>query len=269
MRRAIEQGQSAGVGVNTNSRERQKRLFAVGSTAIVVATVMGLISGTRPPALPEAPSREESGPVRYEDQNIAPSYAELREGRRGKNAEMYVQAFESLRRAGPDIMDPVEQSAEDRQRALAERAARRAYAGAPPVVPHAVQERAPGACLTCHGEGARIGEQRAPAMSHELYAACVQCHAVERREPPPALQEPSVAVGSEFQGMREAGRGEVAWEGAPPVIPHSTLMRENCDSCHGRLGTHGIRTPHPYQQSCQQCHAATNVFNRGGPPTLD
>lgn len=253
--------------MDVQSRERQKRLFAMGATAILVATVMGLISGTRPPRHFDQPHPERNAQQRSA-KNAAPSYAELREGRRGSNREMYASAFERLREAGPGLMDRVEQTEGDRQQALEERAARRAYAGAPPVVPHAVQERAPGACLTCHAEGAVVGDQRAPAMSHDPYVMCVQCHAIRRQEVLGPPRDASVALDSEFVGAKEPERGEVVWEGAPPSIPHPTLMRENCSSCHGRQGLHGIRTPHPYQQSCRQCHAAASDFDPSGPPPL-
>jgi nitrate reductase (cytochrome), electron transfer subunit len=46
-----------------------------------------------------------------------------------------------------------------------------------------------------------------------------------------------------------------AFDGAPPTIPHSTLMRTDCLSCHGPQGLYGLRTPHPERQSCLQCHA--------------
>jgi cytochrome c-type protein NapB len=46
------------------------------------------------------------------------------------------------------------------------------------------------------------------------------------------------------------------------VIPHPTHMRENCESCHGVAGPHGLRTPHAERQSCTQCHAPDAKLDR-------
>jgi hypothetical protein len=49
------------------------------------------------------------------------------------------------------------------------------------------------------------------------------------------------------------------YDGAPPTIPHPTLMRGECASCHGVFGADGIKTTHPWRQSCTQCHAMNAV----------
>ena len=42
---------------------------------------------------------------------------------------------------------------------------------------------------------------------------------------------------------------------APPVMPHSAFMRENCLACHsGPAAREEIRTPHPERPRCGQCH---------------
>lgn len=244
--------------------DRQKRLWFIGGTALITAAVVGLFTGTRPPSLPELGTVGEG----KDSAQRALSYPELREQRRGPNADMYENAFAWLRGQGPASTDPVEQSPEDRQEALAQRRARRAYAGAPPVVPHPVQEREPGACLACHDEGARIAGLRAPPMSHEKLTMCVQCHATERREAPLEDSLGNMPFVNTFQGVAEAGPGQTAWAGAPPTIPHATFMRENCESCHGPQGAHGLRTPHPNQLSCRQCHAPASSFDQNAPPSL-
>lgn len=244
--------------------DRQKRLFWMGGTALLTAALVGLVTGTRPPAVKERGDLTAA----EEAEQRALSYSELRLQRRGPNAHMYDDAFAWLRSRGPSLLGPVEQSEEDRQKALEERRARRAYAGAPPVIPHPVQERHPGACLACHDGGARIGELRAPAMSHEKLTMCVQCHATVRQEAPLHESWGRMGLASTFEGVAEAGPGGRAWEGAPPTIPHPTFMRENCSSCHGPHGAHGLRTPHPDQTNCRQCHAPASSFDQNAPPPL-
>lgn len=69
---------------------------------------------------------------------------------------------------------------------------RRAYAGAPPVIPHAIQQRHAPACLACHERGVTLPSGLVAArMTHEPMASCVQCHAVSvspmpHAEPPDA-----------------------------------------------------------------------------------
>jgi cytochrome c-type protein NapB len=67
-----------------------------------------------------------------------------------------------------------------------------------------------------------------------------------------ALREP--LAGNSFVGLNPPLKGTRAWPLAPPTIPHSTLMRSDCLSCHGPQGLYGLRTPHPERQSCVQCH---------------
>jgi len=141
-----------------------------------------------------------------------------------------------------------------RDAANAQRAQRRAYSGAPPVVPHAIDQTNAASCLVCHGEGMKVGQVIAPKMSHESYANCTQCHVESSNRSLPPTTGPRAAA-SLFQGLESPGPGERAWPGAPPVMPHTTWMRENCNSCHGTLAGQGLRTSHPWRINCVQCHA--------------
>lgn len=239
-----------------------KRRFYVASTIILSIVAAGLIFGTRPPTQEKRALFEE--PTR--DVETALSYKELRLGRRGPSADMYQSAFSWLRSQGPALTDPVEQSEEERSLALERRRERRAYAGAPPVIPHPIQEREADACLACHKSGSLVAGLRAPMMSHQAYSMCVQCHAPTRDESGPALG--SVGEENTFVGISEPGPGARAWEGAPPTIPHPTFMREECNSCHGPLGAQGLRTPHPVRTSCTQCHATSASFDQAAAPLL-
>ncbi len=60
---------------------------------------------------------------------------------------------------------------------LGPRSSRRAYVGAPPVVPHAAAPRGAAGCRACHDTGMAFpGGAQAPRMSHEPLTVCTQCH---------------------------------------------------------------------------------------------
>lgn len=247
------------------SKPEDKRFFYVGSAIVLSFAAAGLITGTRPPTRDGHASGATAAPAGVDP---ARSYTELRKGRRGPASGMYENAFAWLRSLGPGPPDPVFVTEEQRAEALERRRERRAYAGAPPVIPHPIQEREAAACLACHEKGSLIAGLRAPMMSHKKYLMCVQCHAPQREGSTNDLRLANVGEENTFAGVQEAGPGETAWEGAPPTIPHPTFMREQCNSCHGPLGAQGLRTPHPIRASCTQCHAPAAIFDQGGPPAL-
>ena len=137
-------------------------------------------------------------------------------------------------------------------RAIEVRAAGRAYDGAPPVIPHTLV----GACVTCHDDdGSEIaGIGMAPASPHGSVAAtgsfrrCRQCHV-------PA-ETSAVMVNSVFSGLPQGPwKGGRATPGAPPTIPHTLQLRENCLACHGGAASRvEIKTSHPERPRCRQCH---------------
>jgi cytochrome c-type protein NapB len=141
---------------------------------------------------------------------------------------------------------------EDKLASAKMRAARRAYNGAPPVVPHPVQSTNDAACYACHSQGMKLEGVRASVMSHRYLANCTQCHAPP---PPAALQAFATPVDSKFVGLPAPERGQRAYSGAPPVIPHTQWMRENCNACHGQQGWSGMKSTHPWRTNCTQCHA--------------
>lgn len=130
------------------------------------------------------------------------------------------------------------------------RSTRRAFNGAPPVIPHEIMQRETEDCLGCHEDGGDLDGDLVPKISHRHLVNCLQCHApvAETVLGPPAAMENS------FEGLPEPLGGDRAWQGAPPTIPHTTRMRSDCLSCHGEFGRKGIQTPHPERKSCLQCH---------------
>lgn len=137
--------------------------------------------------------------------------------------------------------------------AAIDRAARRLFDGAPPVIPH-VDFGAD--CLSCHRSGMAVPEVGyAPPVPHEnveapgLMSRCRQCH-VQR------VTDDEFRPNG-FTGLAQDLRpGERLYDGAPPVIPHRTLLRENCLACHdGPAAREEIRCSHPERVRCVQCHA--------------
>jgi cytochrome c-type protein NapB len=189
-------------------------------------------------------------------------YWALRDRRAGPSRTV-TSDLAALRTGLPSPADPVIPVPGDRARAVAARAERRAFDGAPPWVPHPVDEQSSAACLACHGAGMQVAKRTAPVMSHEPRSQCLQCH-VPTVARWPGAEEP--AVPTTFAGLPSAGPGPRAWAGAPPIVPHGTFMREDCASCHGVAGLPGLRTTHPARKNCTQCHVpaeSPQPFARG------
>jgi cytochrome c-type protein NapB len=133
------------------------------------------------------------------------------------------------------------------------RAGRRAYDGAPPVIPH---QPLGGACTTCHTGTARAvpGIGTAPPNPHLQTAGlsessnCRQCHVFQRTM--------ETLVASDFQPLpQHLRKGDRLDAYAPPVIPHGVFMREDCAACHGGVAARPeIRCTHPERLNCVQCH---------------
>lgn len=142
--------------------------------------------------------------------------------------------------------------------ALAMREQNRAYNGAPPTVPHPIDQMSAQACVVCHANGTKTKTLRIPRMSHQFLINCTQCHV----ENTPRHMPASLFRENSFVGLPAPTGGPRAYEGAPPQIPHSTWMRVECMSCHGFTGLQGIRTTHPWRQNCQQCHAPSSQLDQ-------
>lgn len=145
------------------------------------------------------------------------------------------------------------------------RATRRLFDGAPPVIPHPPLGSV---CISCHHrEGVAVeGLGFSPPSPHEQTAGmsalsrCVQCHVFQQVEAP--------WVGNTFVGLAQDLRsGSRLSPGAPPVMPHGKLMRENCQACHaGEAAREEIRTSHPERLRCAQCHVEQVVTGAGAFP---
>jgi nitrate reductase (cytochrome), electron transfer subunit len=242
-------------------RGRALHVFVAVVTAVAA---IGLMVGTssrahRGPVASSLPAAEISPPPA--DVMAARAYTEIARDplRRG-----YPGAAELEGRAiGPlGLEGPVTPQDAARARAREERDARRAFEGAPPVIPHPSAQLGPLACMACHDKGLRVGLYTAPPMSHEFREACTQCHVSSGGAVPFAEHAPDeLPLDSQFVGLR----GAEVWvgpPGAPSMIPHTTHMRERCESCHGAAGREGLRTSHVWRASCTQCHAAAAAYQQ-------
>ncbi|TAH36421.1 MAG: hypothetical protein EYC70_11525 [Planctomycetota bacterium] len=137
--------------------------------------------------------------------------------------------------------------------AAAQRAERRLFDGAPPVIPH---QSFGVACISCHNErGLEVaGVGFAPPSPHadtrgmSAISRCTQCHVFRATE--------ALFGANDFDGLRQdLRRGARLYGGAPPVIPHQVFMRENCRACHsGPAAREEVRCSHPERARCVQCH---------------
>lgn len=187
----------------------------------------------------------------------AQSYADMRITKASPN-ENWRSDFEQIPRADTSSIKEIKPDADARARALAARADRRAFDGAPPVIPHSVDSGSSANCISCHAESVRLGNATAKLMPHAYMASCLQCHAPANG----SLFDPMPVAPNSFVGRPAPGPGSRAWNGAPPIIPHTTQLRTNCLSCHGPTGQAGLRTPHPAQTSCLQCHSPSAALDQ-------
>jgi len=172
-----------------------------------------------------------------------------------------------------DPSNPAHRSAHPRS--LATYNALRAYAGAPPRIPHGLPptEFQTGGCKTCHEKGGfslRFGAY-VPLTPHPEMGACLQCHvgdaklmaiALPRMEPSDRCRQCHAPGATRWRdstlnwtGLAEPPLMRSVRGRTPPPIPHPLQMRENCLACHASpQGVAGIPTPHPEWANCRQCH---------------
>jgi len=174
--------------------------------------------------------------------------------RAGLTSRLVVAVAAVIVACAPDAVPVPEVEGAAKSTALV-RAGRRAYDGAPPTIPHDAFGMS---CDACHDrDGTPVtGVGYAPASPHDgtpmagATTRCRQCHVFAASD--------ELFVESEFVGLPQDLRpGSRATPGAPPTIPHRTLMRENCLACHDGPGAReAIRTSHPERWRCRQCHVA-------------
>lgn len=130
----------------------------------------------------------------------------------------------------------------------------RQYPGAPPRIPHEVDQSFRSGepdCLSCHEKGGYSPEYDAftPVTPHPENSLCYQCHT-------PLPDEDKRFVESHWKSIEPPRLGQSSLGGSPPPVPHSLQLRENCIACHtGPAAVAEIRVSHAARGDCRQCHA--------------
>lgn len=244
--------------MTTNGKSRATPLFAF---IVVSVAVTGYFTGlqapmnvTTPSSAPRADGQSESTSPPIAGVVPAPYYKEMANVTLARRQREQLASLKS-------VIDPLAEfkiNPQDKLAALEQREQNRAFNGAPPTIPHPVDQRSDAACVACHSAGAMTKTLRIPRMSHAFLANCTQCH-VENN---PRHMRATLFRENEFAGLKAPTAGPRAFAGAPPQIPHSTWMRTDCMSCHGYEGRHGIRTTHPWRNNCLQCHAPSATMDQ-------
>lgn len=232
----------------------------VGAAALAALAAVGFLTGVRGSArdVGAALATRPSPPTAPRARN----YSDMRSGSWGPNSALYPALFTQLSPAAPSASTPLPpQTDADKLAALERRARRRAYDGAPPTIPHRIDQIEAPSCLGCHESGAVVAGITAPKMSHARHDNCAQCHVVAA-DPRPTASTPPPITSNSFLGLPSPSAGSRAWPGAPPTTPHAISMRGECNSCHGPLGAQGMKTTHPWRQNCLQCHALSAALDQ-------
>ena len=128
----------------------------VAVAAIGIATGMSNSSyQAKRPAVRERPPAGDVPPAR--------SHTELQENpwTTPDAASAWQKSVAIAAAASAPISAPAETAGTSIEKTLIERAARRAYDGAPPVVPHPIRASGAAECLACHAKGFALGNRRA------------------------------------------------------------------------------------------------------------
>jgi nitrate reductase (cytochrome), electron transfer subunit len=242
-----------------------RRLTTIGLSMVIALAVVGFFVGIDD-GVPQPDGFYESPIIAHEyaaapDAKLIPafSYAEIAQISVGPTKARRATP-QALPKADHDLYTTITPSQADKESSRQLRASRRAYNGAPPVIPHPVANTTDAACYACHSSGVELRGLKASVMSHGFLANCLQCHAPMAPTP---FRHVDATVETTFVGLPAPKAGTRAYPGAPPTIPHSSWMRENCNACHG--GPHGwagMETTHPWRTNCTQCHAPSAALDQ-------
>lgn len=249
------------------------RLSTVFLSVVIALAVMGYFVGLsdgvpKPDGLRDSPLYTlESGPTAADDAKLiqAVSYADV--PRTPMGPTMTWRSRGAAIPASPyDLYTKIEPSEAEKEASGKLRASRRAFNGAPPVVPHPIENTNDAACYACHSSGMKMAGLKASVMSHPFLANCTQCHAPMAPKP---FRNVDASVETTFVGLPAPKQGERAFPGAPPTIPHSQWMRQNCSACHGGPnGWAGLESTHPWRTNCTQCHAPSALLDQAVPAAI-
>lgn len=244
------------------TRDRKSKATALFAFVVTSVAVVGYFTGLRAPVKVTERNSQRSDNHTTTVAPITPEVGVVLATYYSDMAAMTVARWPRTQLTGlRSVVEPLAEiriDPRDKLAALRQREQNRAYNGAPPTIPHAIDQQSDASCVACHKEGALTKSLRIPRMSHAFLANCTQCHV----EGNPRHMPATVFRENEFAGLPAPIAGPRAFTGAPPQIPHSTWMRSDCMSCHGYEGRLGIRTTHPWRTSCQQCHTPSATMEQ-------
>jgi cytochrome c-type protein NapB len=223
-------------------------------------SIVGFFTGTAPPAeRATSPTVQTEAPPHTPEPGQAEEASSYLDRRRPTDLQ-WSRLSDVLARIGKTDSPVL-----DKAQALEQRRSRRAYSGAPPRIPHGIDQGEDGACLACHREGMQIGSETASTIPHAELRLCTQCHVPTQDLIPggDALEPGLHGRVNTFEGLEEPENGPQSQGVDSPPVPHTSWMRENCSSCHGPLGSKPLQTLHPERKSCTQCHALSDVMEQG------
>lgn len=249
---------------------QHRKTLAVIFLAVCMLAISGFFMGMRQTErqvtrnqLPIAGKHEVAPLVQPEKIPTAPKYPNIAEAEWLANRDWKFTLADLPRAVAPPAGQAPAAPAET-VAAIARRKSLRAYDGAPPVIPHAIDTLKASACTSCHGEGANlvIGGKRPAEISHPWITNCTSCHVpADGLRQITAPVETRLVIENSFLGKTSAGHGLRAYSTAPPTMPHAVWMRQNCMACHGPGREQAIRTSHPERRNCLQCHAPNASFD--------
>lgn len=230
----------------------------------VIGFMVGILDGVPKPDGSDAISIAESHAHTLSQSNdkivAALAYADVPDQAMGPTVGFQAKLASLPKQADYDLFKKIVPSESDKEASAKTRASRRAFNGAPPIIPHATENTNDAACYACHSSGIRMAGMKASVMSHAFLANCTQCHAPTSPTP---FQDVDASVQNSFVGLPAPEAGKRAYTGAPPTIPHSQWMRKNCNACHGGPnGWAGMESTHPWRTNCTQCHAPSAILDQ-------
>ncbi len=237
-----------------------------------------------PPQTSSAAEDAEEAASEPSDAPAAVTYSEMRLTPRGGSSGLE-RDLEPMREESASDKIFFEGSTENID--LVRRAGLRAFEGAPPVIPHSVEQNSAPECLACHGARMQFRGRAARPICHDERTNCTACHVMGSAPAPMGseLGPDPRAVANSFVGLRhQVERPVIGLE--PPRIAHRTAMRERCASCHGQNGPGAGHHPVDFQPkrelpksfalspdgrlTCRTCHQASEqlpAFEGAAPST--
>ncbi len=162
-----------------------------------------------------------------------------------KSSEYQVRPVSSTTPIAPNVPGQL------KVRSVKDYYARRAYPGAPPSIPHPINNETliKQDCNSCHEKGGYVPQYSAftPVTPHPDFENCLQCHGLNI--------EKGLFREIDWYKIKPPSIGHSALPGGPPQIPHELQLRKNCQACHsGAAALVEFNCPHPERINCIQCH---------------